>query len=254
MCETATEHRFAVRLRGRGEIQLGAGRNPTTYNNLCQCGGWKYITELIEHKYLAHLCRGCNEIKVVDMVRHGVYTAYPGTGCTLTAMCSGPGQESLLVWDDEDKGVIHLQWSESRKKLDEIRRVQVPGACVYYMCYVTQANMAILSRSNAGVVEAVALQGGGQPRVWQVQGEVLGKEIDPWGVSSDSEGRVYIADRRNKRVLVVNAFTGEVIQELLQDAGLGWVYRVCCLSNPSQLLVYHYTDADTITLYNATSQ
>ncbi len=251
MCETATEHRFAVRLPWRGGIQLGAGTNPTTYNHLCECEYTrKYITELIEHKYLAHLCRNCNEIKVVDMVRHGVYTAYPGTGCELTAMCSGPGQGSLLVWDNKDKAVIHLQWSESRKKLDEIRRVQVPGEWVDCMCYVAQANMAILSRGD-DVVEAVRLQGGGQPPVWQVQGEVLGKEIDPRGVRSDSEGRVYIADGVRNRVLVVNGRTGEVIQENLKDAGLGVVWSVCCLSNPSQLLLHHYPH--TITLYDITS-
>ncbi len=61
---------------------------------------------------------------------------------------------------------------------------------------------------------------------------MLGKKIRPQRVSCDSEGRVYVGDGDNSRVLVVNGNTGVAIQELLQDTGLGRVSNVCCLSNP----------------------
>ncbi len=253
MCTTAAGN---VVVRTWTEIQV-LDRRGTTYNNICdQHVGPKWITEMIAGKYLADLCHGCGEIRVVDMATRHVYRACsPSRPLSLNAMCSGPGEGSLLVWDEMSQAVIQLQWDESTKKLNDVTRVPLPGYDVWYMCYMPHTDLLILSR-DWEVVQAVKLHGAGQPPVWQLQGEVLGKEINPDGVSCDSEGRVYVADGSNSRVLVVNGNTGEVIQELLQDAGLGSVYKVCCLSNPHQLLVDHYPPPDrkpTLSLYNITS-
>ncbi len=255
MCVTSAGH-IALRLGwGSDVIRVvnRVGETITEYTGLCGCDRVKNISELSAGQYLAQCCWVCQNVKVVDRATRKIHTAYAGTGCELLAMCSGPGEGSLLVWDNKGRAVIHLTWVESSKRLDEIRRVQVPGGrVVRYMCYMPQHDRVILSRGHEEV-EAVRLQGGGQPPVWQVQGEVLGKEISPRGVSSDSEGRVYIADYWGGRVLVVNVLTGEVIQELLQHAGLGEVKRVCCLSNPSQLLLQHLTNTYTLSLYKMTS-
>ncbi len=227
-------------------------------------------------KYLADLCEGCGEIRVVNMATHHVYRAYSSSPYSLYAMCSGPGEGSLLVCNTYGSGaVIQLQWDEATKKLDEVRRVQVPGDIVYCMCYIPQADLLIvirrridfisimmMGRRTSDTVEAVKLQGGDyQNPVWHLHGEVLGKKINPLGVSSDSDGWVYVADGRNSRVLVVNCYTGEVIQQLLQDADLGRVHKICCPSNPHQLFVGHSPDCypnlndlpDTLSLYNITS-
>ena len=263
MCTTAAGD-IAIRMWGSGEIHLcyRTGRAHATYTGLCSCTyGSKYISELIPGQCLAELCRNCNKIKVVDMVTHEIHKAYSGRSLSvkhvqLGRMCSGPGEGSLLVCDNKSTSVFQLQWNEGQKQLKEVRRVQVPGDDVCHMCYMPQANLVILSCWD-NVVEAVKLHGGaGQPPVWQLQGEVLGKEISPRGVSCESKGRVYVADEYNSRVLLLNGYTGEVIQQLLQDAGLGYVYRVCCMSNPHQLLVHHYPPPEekpTLSLYNITS-
>ena len=259
MCATAAGD-IAVRMGYRsGEIQLcdRTGKTRTTYTGLCTCVcDNKSISELIPGQYLAQFCENCNDIKVVDMVTHKVHKAYSGSSehTKLWGMCSGPVEGSLLVWDRNSKSVIELQWNEGKKQLKEVRRVhvqvQASGGWVLYMCYIPHTDLVILSHYD--VVQAVKLHGGaGQTPVWQLKGEVLGKEIVPWSVSCDSEGRVYVADKWNSRVLLLNGYTGEVIQQLLQDTGLGYVSRVCCLSNPHQLLV---KDDYTLTLYNITSQ
>ncbi len=249
MCATSAG-RIGVRLLRKTQLCDRKRKTLTTYTNLCNKheGYYKHFVELIAGQYLADLCEGCNEIVVIDMNTGRGRQSAIEVGCLLGTMCAGPGEGSLLVWDKRGQTVIQLQWDESRKLLQETRRLQVRGEWVDCMCYVTQADLIVLS-CGWKVVKAVALQGGGQRRVWQVQGEVLGKRINPWGVSSDSEGRVYIPDGHNRRVLVVNGYTGEVIQELLQDAGLGDVWRVCCLSNPSQLLVHH---TKALSLYSIT--
>ncbi len=239
------------------------GRTRTTYTGLCtRCGGYyKHISELIPGQYLAELCSatyGCNEIKVVDMVTHKVQRAYSGSSSSmkLHAMCSGPVEGSLLVADDKSQAVIQLQWDEGQKQLKEVRREQLPGSNVLHMCYMAHTDLLILS-GGGRYMQAVKLQAGaGQAPVWQLQGKVLGKEIKPRSVSCDSEGRVYVADGNNSRVLLLDGSTGEVIQQLLQDAGLEDVFNVCCLSNPHQLLVYHQPPPDktpTLSLYNITS-
>ncbi len=201
---------------------------------------------------------------------HEVVSVYSGrdTGCELYAMCAA-GEGSLLIWDVKSESVIQLKFNEQRKELDEVRpRVHLPGYTVFNMCYMPHTDLLILSRGERDGVQAVKLQGGaGQPPVWQLQGEVLGKKIVPRDVSCDSEGRVYVADGNRSRVLLVNGYTGQVIQQLLQDARLGQVYRVCCLRDPHQLLVYHIPplpphslprppsyDPVTLSLYNITSQ
>ncbi len=261
MCTTAAGD-VAIRMWGSGEVRVCGrkGRTHSTYTGLCGCEySGKYISELIPVQYMAELCWDCNEIKVVDMVTHEVHKAYSGSSLSeeLGAMCSGPGEGSLLFWDYKSQAVIELQWDEGKKQLKEVRRVQTPSYdTVYHMCYMSHADLLIMSSGQE--VQGVKLQGGaGQPPVWQLWWEVLGKKIHPRGISSDAEGRVYVADCDNSRVLVVNGNTGEVMQELLLYARLGWVTKVCCLSNPNQLLVYHrpppYYNTPTLSLYNITS-
>ncbi len=235
------------------------GKIVTTINKMCECKhANKHISELIAGQYLATSCLGCNTVKVVDTRTHEVVSVYSGgdTGCELYAMCSA-GEGSLLIYDWKSKSVIQLKFNEQRKVLEEVRpRIHVPGYTVYNMCYMPHADLLILSRGGT-VVEAVKMHGGaGQPPVWQLKGEVLGKKITPQGVSCDSEGQVYVTDRTNRRVLLLNGYIGEVIQQLLQDDGLGEVDRVCCLSNPHQLLVSHGSSyrPDNLSLYNSTSQ
>ncbi len=243
------------------------GGNVTTYNNMCDCFiSYKYISELIAGQYLAASCGRCNTVKVVDTRTHEVVSVYTPvyihqciyTGCELWAMCTA-GEGSLLIWDNNSQSVIQLKFNEQRKELYEVRRVKLTGDYVLCMCYMPHTDLLILSRGGYnGVVQAVKLHGdAGQPPVWQLEGKVLGKKIDPAGVSCDSEGRVYVADGPNRRVLLLNGYTGEVIQQLLQDAGLERVLRVCCLSDPHQLLVYHnpppHHNSPTLSLFNISS-
>ncbi len=249
----ATDIGLIAARMGHGSDQIHmcdrTGKTITRYTNLCTCDANKYISELIAGKYVAASCSAshCNNVKVVDTWTHEVVRTYSGRdiGHDLYAMCTA-GEGSLLIWDDKSKSVIQLKWDEENKVLYKIRQVHVPGNTVWNMCYMPHADLVILRRPSPNEVQAVKLkEGAHQLPVWQLKGKVLGKWIEPRGVSSDSEGRVYVADGKNGRVLLLNGHKGQVIQELLHDDGLRWVdvSRVCCLSNPNQLLVHDgYTD------------
>ncbi len=99
---------------------------------------------------------------------------------------------------------------------------------------------------------------GNQPpanTMWKLEGIVLRWTIHPDAISSDRQGNVYITDWINNRVLVVNGLTGDVHQELTKwKKGKGCVNHLCCLDNPSQLVVYQTTGnpPGTLSLYNIT--
>ncbi len=133
--------------------------------------------------------------------------------------------------------------------LPKVGQVFVPGDWVWQLCSIPQANMVILGRKGSpNRIQAIHLSEGTQ--VWDLKGEVLQKQIDPRGLSCDIEGMLYVGDHDNGRVLLVNGHTGEVIQELLQDEGLDWTWKVCCLNSTNQLLLEHPSG---IALYNITS-
>ncbi len=189
----------------------------------------------------------CNDIKVVDMVTHDLLNAYSGYGPGHHArlggaMCSAGKSGSVLAWADY-KVVIELRWNEETKLLDEVRKARLPisqnSQSVAYMCYIPQTDLVVLMWS--GMVHAVKLDGSDHSPVWQLQGELLGKVVPrPYGIRNDSEGRVYIGDHNNKRVLLVNGYTGEVMQQVGKEAGFGLVSNLCCLDNPCQLLMKHW--------------
>ncbi len=250
-------------LKNEIHVMNRKGKTHTTYKKLCKDGRIRYICELIPGKYFAELCnydRGngwhkdtdWNDVKVVDMATQKecyTYSGHDAGGYHLMSMCSGPGEGSLLVWDNMSEGIIHLQWNEADKKLERVRRVHVLGefdGCVRYMCYVPKADLVILSRPGSEVVQAIKMPG--ETPVWQQSGT----KIKPEGISCDEDGRVYIANGKDGTIWVVNGYNGEVIDKLGAETGMGkGVYKVCCLNNPSQLLVYRkHNDQYSLTLFN----
>jgi len=86
-------------------------------------------------------------------------------------------------------------------------------------------------------------------------GQVLCSVIDvslsrPHHLSSDSEGRVLVADCDNDRIILLSS--GLQLQRVLIDrssqVGLRWPYRLCYNELTSQLYVLHYSDV--VSLFN----
>ena len=75
--------------------------------------------------------------------------------------------------------------------------------------------------------------------MWEVVGEVAGKEIKPYGVCSDNDGNVFVADGNNERVLVLDSKTGQLLQVLLQEEKTGDIFDVCWTENQPQLTIRH---------------
>ena len=74
--------------------------------------------------------------------------------------------------------------------------------------------------------------------VWKLEGELLRKTIDPQGICSDSSGRLFIADGKNQRILVLDGSTGLGLQAL-ELSELGTILDVIWCDRKSQLIVHH---------------
>ena len=87
------------------------------------------------------------------------------------------------------------------------------------------------------MLKAVRLSNG--ETEWEVAGLVEGKEMKPYGICSDTEGRIFVADGQNSRVVVLDNQNGECIQSLLMGERMGDVFDVCWTDTQPQLIVRH---------------
>ena len=105
--------------------------------------------------------------------------------------------------------------------------------CKYLFITTSIINMIHFS----GCIQAVRLSYG--TVVWDIAGEVAGKEIKPYGVCNDSDGNIYVADSNNERILMLDSKTGELLQVLMQEEKTGDIFDVCWTESQPQLTVRH---------------
>ena len=79
-----------------------------------------------------------------------------------------------------------------------------------------------------------------------MQGNVDNSIIRPCGVCCDGEGRLYVADADNERLLLFDTNNGKVMQTFLEKRRM-WIYYVCCTNDKSQLIILH---GHTFDIYN----
>ena len=85
------------------------------------------------------------------------------------------------------------------------------------MNYVEQHDLVIVaSNLPNGRVVAVTLPRK-QKSGWKLSGDIKGKCINPQGMCHDDAGRLYVADGKNDRVLVLDSLTGRVLQILFEE-------------------------------------
>ena len=161
---------------------------------------------------------------------------------TLLALCAEQNKERKLMYLMQKK-YAGMEMME-KTYIMETHMEDTYGICVVSTNLTRDGVLIILtSWKTECSVKAFKLDG---QLVWKASGVLGGIAINPHGVCADRRGHIYIADGKNKRVIVLNAEDGKYIQTLLtnEQHGIGLVYSVGWseLNDQRFLIVNHKCD------------
>ena len=90
--------------------------------------------------------------------------------------------------------------------------------------------------------------------MWEFTQDVDGKNLDPRGVCCDLDGRIYVDDGGNKRLIMFDGKMGVLMQLLLTDEKAGWINNVIWTDTPPEFTVVRAIlfDFVNISTYNVT--
>ncbi len=181
-------------------------------------------------QYLATQCfhDECQEISLYSLPSGDVTSVYkskPGKETVKPgSMCVGPDNTILAIeQSDNGKSIAEFTWNGTELVLNKTIPIEID--CPYSMHYsegrVFTCDLLFKCHNcdnHDDVIYAVDYTSG--ETLWKVQGEVEGKRCCPHGMCTDKQGRLYVGDADNERVLVFDARTGRFIQQIdIWDVG-----------------------------------
>ena len=190
-------------------------------------------------QYLAVSCYHykCKEISLYSLPSGDVQSVYKGKPGEETvkpqAMCLGP-DNTILANDlsGDGKSVGHFRWNGN-----ELVIMKTIATEIKYPYSVHYSEGRVFTCQWLGQVICAVDYTSGET-LWKVQGEIHGKPCDPHGMCSDTQGRLYVADGNNERVLVLQASTGLIIQAIDME-GVGAILSIAWCSTQPHLVVRH---------------
>ncbi len=204
-----------------------------------------------DRKYIADLCKECGTLAVIDCSTREKYIGIKLAAGKYSSLCRGT-EGTLLVGSQTVNHLLQFKWDEALKELKQIKQYSLPCNGVMYMTQLcSDSSVIVISERNSDSVIALK-QDAESPavsQVWEIVATIASRRLHPYGVTSDCDGRVYVADSKHRRIHVLNAGTGSIIQTLPLENNLNSVFDVLFLSNPPQLLVKHEV-APGAALYN----
>ncbi len=205
---------------------------------------------------IAEGCEKCQHVCVYDLHRTEVVCQYKPSAKGLKVFCEGPrgsilakdstGVITKLTWNATD-----MQLSEesnvTSKDLANAYNIGYLAKQEHIVladtdnCRITAVRLQQKAAAGGGGGEDASASGGGgrggggghhpllhhpshrsahpAKPIWRIGGKgvrVGGKMLDPWDFCTDDKGRVYVADGKNARVLVLDGSNGHLIQTLLE--------------------------------------
>ncbi len=196
-------------------------------------------------QYLATQCchDECEEISLYSLSSGDVQSVYKGKPGEETvmpwAMCLGPDNTILAIDRGGDgKSVAQFTWNGTELVMMKTIPTEIEKP---FSVHYSEGRVLTYCWQDE-VICAVDYTSG--ETLWKVQGEVHGKPCKPHGMCSDTQGRLYVADADNERVLVLQASSGVVIQEIDME-GLGDLSGIAWCSTQPHLVVWNgWADED----------
>ncbi len=210
--------------------------------------------------YIAWSCWRCQSITLYSMTDSDPITAYCDSGDDQDkpyTMCHGPENTILASnWRPGSKEVLMYDTTSSNFTLKDRIHVDVDQARhIHYMETAQHGEILIVSTyeimfHKQNVISAHSVLH--KALLWQLEGkEIEGKLFMPGGMCSDPEtGALYVGDRGNERLIVMEPNTGEVIQSI-QMPGVGFIGNIAWCSVQPHIVIHQIRgDMHQITFYS----
>ncbi len=208
-------------------------------------------------QYLAASCFMCKSIRLSKVINepreNGAWiTAYRHNERhqpSFYRMCQGPIDTLLALGSTGPRmgrnvhALFVLDCSSTTFTIKDIIHFESESVgCITYLEAGYQGGLIIFASVPLPVPEvrkvifAISLRDK-QP-VWRLQDEVMGKTILPCGMCTDNIGRLYVADRQNGKVLVIDGSKGHVLQ-VIELPELGIIVDVAWCNTQPHLIICH---------------
>ncbi len=176
-----------------------------------QLASWNSINT----PYLAHSCFMCETVDVYDLLSTQLIMQYRQQGVEPGAICRGPGPDTLLLVEGNEKRILQLQWRGS--SLELVNQIPHSHPIQYIppnICYSSLQDTIYLADFDS--ISCISLSGdqSGQT-LWQlggngadVEGQRLGEHLS---LCCDLFKRLYLCGWSTGRLLVVHEETGKLL-------------------------------------------
>ncbi len=156
--------------------------------------------------HVIEACQKCRLVRIYQVDSGHCCVVYRGDS-RLCSMCAGPAGTVLVRTHGT---ILQLQWNAQQTALEVARRLTSTSFTgkMFRMHYVEAFGHVAISGGAAmlQVVMAVNLHDGAE--IWREK-----ESSDPRGMTSDPDGRLFVADGVNNRLRVLDAKSGAPIQE-----------------------------------------
>ena len=201
--------------------------------------------------YLAEACWVCGAMYIYDITIQQERTPkdvslFSVDGIWPKSICNIEEDDNntiLYVWDRHNSEIMKMKWNEELSQL--YHDFPVP--------FDSQNGTAVSSISNVGHTPYIVLTHGSKSLVtcvhrlsgevkWTLGGydkNIAGKILDPRDVCCDSSNNVYVADKKNERILQINGISGQIsgiIDGIVDICHIAWN------SKDGELIVCHSED------------
>ena len=165
--------------------------------------------------YLAHSCRECQAVYVYNISTGQFMMSYKQQGVEPEAICRGPGPDTLLLLNRNNKRIEQLQWiGNTLQVINQITPEYIEADLTYWgdihdICYSNLHDCIYL----AGDCGLICISWSGET-LWELGGRgvnVHGEQLSEFpSICCDPDGILYLTGYSQK-VLVVAGDTGELL-------------------------------------------
>ena len=189
--------------------------------------------------YIAMSCYECQSITLYSKTDSDPITAYCHSGDMAEpgAMCHGPDNTIMVSnWRPGSKEVLVYDVTSTQFRIPvHVNHTEH----IHYMRTAQHGGIVIVSDLDMHIMSAHSLDS--KALLWRIENkEIDGKGLRPSGMCSDPDtGALYVGDRYNDRLIVLEPNTGEVIQSI-QLPGVELIKNIAWCSVQPHLVIHHY--------------